>query len=150
MVLDSICLAIGPRDEDRLDVLSETVLEVATPTDAHVIIAYTYTEEEFGDTVAALEFDGPPMAADPDDVAGEDDGVQELRSTFEEAGLEVSVRGVVGQHGPAVADFAAEVEADRVVIGGRKRSPTGKAVFGSTAQEVLLSSPVPVTFVRGD
>lgn len=46
--------------------------------------------------------------------------------------------------------LAEEIDADLVVIGGRRRSPTGKAVFGSIAQEVLLNAPCPVTFVRGD
>jgi len=44
--------------------------------------------------------------------------------------------------------LAAEVDADLVVVSGRKRTPTGKAVFGSTAQTVLLDAPCPVTFVR--
>ncbi|PSP66736.1 universal stress protein, partial [Halobacteriales archaeon QH_6_68_27] len=46
--------------------------------------------------------------------------------------------------------LAAETDADLVVVGGRKRSPAGKAVFGSTAQEVMLESPCPVTFVRNE
>ncbi|MDX1746824.1 MAG: universal stress protein, partial [Halobacteriales archaeon] len=59
-------------------------------------------------------------------------------------------RGAVGERGETVVEIATEVGADRIVIGGRSRSPTGKAVFGSTAQEILLSAPCPVTFVRGD
>ena len=44
--------------------------------------------------------------------------------------------------------IADEVDADMIVLGGRGRSPAGKALFGSTTQEVLLGSPCPVTFVR--
>jgi nucleotide-binding universal stress UspA family protein len=45
---------------------------------------------------------------------------------------------------------ARDVDADMVVTGGRKRSPAGKAVFGSTAQKVLMNAPCPVTFVRSE
>ncbi|MFC6725130.1 universal stress protein, partial [Halobium palmae] len=76
--------------------------------------------------------------------------LREIASAFEEAGVDYEVRGVIGDKGKAIVDLAGDVEADRVLVGGRKRSPTGKAVFGSTAQEVILSSPCPVTFVRAD
>jgi nucleotide-binding universal stress UspA family protein len=50
--------------------------------------------------------------------------------------------------GQRLVELADEVDADMVVLGGRNRSPAGKALFGSTAQEVMLGSSCPVTFVR--
>ena len=46
-----------------------------------------------------------------------------------------------------ILGLAEEYEADQIVMGSRKRSPTGKVIFGSVAQQVLLESPIPVTVV---
>jgi nucleotide-binding universal stress UspA family protein len=84
------------------------------------------------------------------DLARRLDSVRQVVRALEESGVSVDVDGRVGNPGAAVASVAADLAADRVVVGGQNRSPTGKAVFGSTAQDVLLSAPCPVTFVRRD
>lgn len=44
---------------------------------------------------------------------------------------------------------AREAEADQIVLGGRKRSPVGKAVFGSVVQNVILNADRPVLTIGG-
>ena len=47
-----------------------------------------------------------------------------------------------------VVDLAAEISAELIVIGLRRRSPVGKLLLGSAAQDILLDSTVPVLAVR--
>lgn len=56
----------------------------------------------------------------------------------------VTVKGRVGEIVTEVLDEAQRIDASYVVIGGRKRSPSGKALFGSNTQSVLLSADRPV------
>ncbi|MBZ6494259.1 universal stress protein [Natrinema longum] len=150
MTLDTVLLAVGPRDADRSEQLAETVLEVASPADATVVLAHVFTDDEYDDVLDRLEFDERLEEADPDNVAARHSTIQDLQSVLEEHDVDYEIRGAVGEHGPSIVELATSAGADRVVVGGRRRSPTGKAVFGSTAQEVLLSAPCPVTFVRHD
>ena len=149
MTLQTMLLAVGPGDADRAEALADAVTEVAGPTGARVVLAHVFTDDEYDEVLDRLEYD-PMDEVDPDEVAARHATVRELTRAFDEAGVEYEVKGRVGPHGKSIVQLAKEVRADRVVVGGRKRSPTGKAVFGSTAQEVMLNAPAPVTFVRGD
>jgi nucleotide-binding universal stress UspA family protein len=78
--------------------------------------------------------------------------VREASDLLEEAGIEYTVTESSGDPAEAIIDTADEVDADLIVIGGRKRSPAGKALFGSVTQTVILSAgrPVMVTGVPDD
>lgn len=58
-----------------------------------------------------------------------------------------NARGAVGDPADTILDAAEWLEARYVVVGGRKRSPVGKAIFGSTSQQVLLNAERPVVTV---
>ena len=56
--------------------------------------------------------------------------------------------GLEGEEAARIVQYVSKVEADYVVIGGRKRSPVGKAMFGSVSQSVLLNADCPVLLVK--
>lgn len=44
-----------------------------------------------------------------------------------------------GEQATAILDVAKETDCDHVFLHGRRRSPTGKAIFGDTTQSVILN-----------
>ncbi len=152
MSLDTILLAVGPGDDDRTDALAEAVREVAIPTGATVVLAHVFSESEYDEVCRRYAVEEAVDVEDisPDDVAARHETIRALAATLDADGVAHEVRGAVGDRGRTIVDLATVLDADRVVVGGRQRTPTGKVVFGSTAQRVLLSAPCPVTFVRGD
>jgi nucleotide-binding universal stress UspA family protein len=60
---------------------------------------------------------------------------------------------LVGRVGDPVEEILAEADRRSVrylVIGGRKRTPVGKAVFGSKTQSILLTADQPVVTVMSE
>ncbi len=152
MALETILLAVGASDEDRLDRLAETAADIAGPAGATVALAHVFTDDEYAQARENLDFDVDSEVT-PDVIARRHLTVRELSDAMEEADVEYTEHGRLADEddvGEGIVALAGDVGADVVIIGGRQRSPAGKAVFGSTAQEVLLSAPCPVTFVRGD
>lgn len=64
---------------------------------------------------------------------------------------DVTFRGHVGDPAEQILGEADRIDARFLVIGGRKRTPVGKAVFGSITQSILLNAELPVvTVMHGD
>lgn len=87
---------------------------------------------------------------DREDAADTESQLDEVRSQLTAAGVEHEVRQLVRGLDPAedLINVAAEVSADLIVIGLRRRSPVGKLILGSNAQRILLDAPCPVLAVK--
>ena len=83
------------------------------------------------------------------------DKVEEVAQSFaEKACTNVTSNyravGLVGDTVSTVLDYADDQDARYLVIGGRKRSPAGKALFGSVTQSILMNTDRPVLAVMLD
>ena len=75
--------------------------------------------------------------------------VRRARETLEEAGVDCAHYEASGDPADELLAAAADIDADAICVSGRKRRPTGKAVFGSVTQDVILGSDRPVFAVPG-
>lgn len=72
-----------------------------------------------------------------------------INSTLDST-VDITAKGRVGDVVVEIQKEADRVDAKYIVIGGRNRSPSGKAVFGSHTQSILLSAERPVLTVMTD
>lgn len=79
-----------------------------------------------------------------------DEQTAALSAKIEQEGVACTIRRERATHQPAeeILATAEEVGAEMIVLGLRRRSPTGKLLFGSTAQQVLLGADCPVMGVK--
>lgn len=152
MALEKILIAVGPGDPERSVTLMKTVVDVAGPAGAEVVLAHVFDEDEYRNALRNLDY-GSNDRPDPDEIVARYERLRDMGNRLEENGIDYDQRGVLHEgeeKGEAIVDLAETEDVGMIFVGGRKRSPTGKAVFGSTPQYVMMNAPCPVTFVRSD
>jgi len=87
---------------------------------------------------------------DREDAIESEAQLEEVKAELRHSGVGHEVRQLVRGMDPAedLVNVAAEVSAELIVIGLRRRSPVGKLILGSNAQRVLLDAPCPVLAVK--
>lgn len=148
MALERILLSVGPDDWDHLDGLVDSTADVAESTGATVYVLYVFPRNDYEELRERMGAERTSGGLSPDDVATRHESVRIPVGRLDELGIDFEIRGVGGGDPSAqVVRKADELDAD-VVVGGAKRSPAGKAVFGDHAQQVLLDAPCPVLYVK--
>jgi len=152
MSLETILVTLDADDSDAIERLAETAVDIAQPAGAQVVVAQVFSNGEYDKARDRLQFDQDSEVS-PDVVAERMVGVRKLTELLAEAGVEHQVRGRLtngSDDGELLAALGEEHNVDLAIVGGRGRTPAGKAVFGSTAQTLMLTAGYPVTFVRTD
>jgi nucleotide-binding universal stress UspA family protein len=118
-----VVLAVAPADEHR-DAKAEAVLGL--PGAAGTVRATVVHVADPGTDVTAI----PSVAA--------------VLERFEDAGVACRARRGEGRPTRALLDAATAVDADRIVVAGRRRSPAGKLQLHPGARQVALNADCPV------
>lgn len=70
--------------------------------------------------------------------------VRRARERLDDAGIQIELEESSGEPAEAIIRLAEEEDADMICVAGRKRTPTGKVLFGSVTQAVILDTDRPV------
>lgn len=116
-------------DADRARAQARAISKLPHAGDIHVTVLHVFSGSN-------------PEGASVGDVAA----VRRAREILVESGIEVSLEETSGNPADEILDTAIEDDVDLITVSGRRRSPAGKALFGSTSQEVLLNADRPVLF----
>lgn len=72
---------------------------------------------------------------------------EDLGESLLAADVDFAVEGAFGDKANRILAASEEFECNHILMTGRRRSPTGKAVFGDVSQQVVLNAEVPVTLI---
>lgn len=136
-----IVAAISNSDQSR-DIAARAD-ELARAFDDELHLVHVIEETEYTRIVEKQSNNRETDTGSPEDNAAIQaaDGLEEVISA------DYEVIGRVGNPGKKVVEYAEEVDARYLVVGGRARSPVGKAIFGSVTQSILLSTDRPVVAI---
>lgn len=121
MAQKTVLLAVDD-DTDRSQKQAQLVCDLFEPDSVTVIVQHNFSMDDTETTLADLP------------------SVDTAESTLTDAGFEVKLHETTGKPGVSIVDTAEQFDADVICLYARRRSPTGKVLFGSTAQDVILST----------
>jgi nucleotide-binding universal stress UspA family protein len=143
-----ILAAVGEKQgQDRI---IQTAHDLATAYDDELRVLHVIPEEEADEHLDAIKSIGEFSDTS---FTVEIDRAEYIAETLIERALPEDAReravpaGGIGDPGDEILSYASTLDPRYLVIGGRKRSPVGKALFGSVTQSVILAADKPVVSV---
>lgn len=123
--MKDVLLALDESDE-RAIAQAETISELFETGDIRAHILHDFVDNPEGASVIQVG------------------SVKHATDVLEEDGIEIEYHEGSGDPAESIIQMADDLDVDAIVLAGRKRSPTGKLLFGSVTQEVILNTERPV------
>ncbi|MCL9815453.1 universal stress protein [Natronocalculus amylovorans] len=140
-----IILAAVDNSEHGAEVVAEAAA-LATAYDLPVHAIHALTRSEFVNTGRERAHERKEMSMQE----MRDRAQKRAQRALDAAGVSGTAVGKIGKPGDEISKYATANDARYIVVGPRRRSRTGKAVFGSVTQSVILQSEQPVVTVMMD
>jgi nucleotide-binding universal stress UspA family protein len=142
-------LAVVEASESAKELVREAG-QLAAGVGAKLVLIHVTTNEEYEDTRTSLEripnLESSYTAGQA--LEGARQFAQDIgREVLDGIDVEYDAIGRVGDERDQILDSANDLDCDHVFLAGRKRSPTGKALFGDRTQAVILDFDGAVTVV---
>ncbi|RQG94899.1 universal stress protein [Natrarchaeobius chitinivorans] len=149
-----VLIPVDERESTAVAVVDTLLAMPGDPADYRAVVMNVHTEASGGlstdQKVGTSADDGGRGDTEFFDEVDLPASVTTAVDRLEDAGVDATVRREQGDVAKQIVSVAREIDTDLVVMSGRKRSPSGKVLFGSVTQSVLLSADVPVTVVMHD
>ncbi|SFB87513.1 Nucleotide-binding universal stress protein, UspA family [Halobiforma haloterrestris] len=140
-------------ESERAKDVAETAYDLAAAYDDTLVPFHAIPNEEYTAHKESLE--GIPGMQGLS-ISQEEDSAKEFArkivlESVDDVDLDrIQPEGRVGDVTESILSRAESLEPRYLVIGGRRLSPTGKALFGNTTQQVLLNADCPVVTLMDD
>ncbi|WP_042663416.1 universal stress protein [Haloferax sp. ATB1] len=140
-------------EEPNSEEAVQLAYEIAQKYDDTLVALHVIPNKEFAaykESLTSLpEFDDYSFTQEADKAADIAEKILEIYLDDFDSTM-VETRGRVGNHSSEILYEADSLEPRFIVIGGRRKSPVGKAIFGNTIQDVLLNAQSPVVTTMRD
>lgn len=132
---------------DRVPVVLEEAETLARAFDDAIHVVYALSQSDFVNLEqTAYEDTGRALPMDEIEAFAE----RYAAKVAADLTVEHEAVGLVGDPADEIVAYADEVDARYIVVSARKRSPAGKALFGSVTQSVLLNAGRPVVAITSE
>lgn len=113
-------------DDDHVEKQVEAVLDLPGRDEVHAHLFHDFTDNPSGASIGQIA------------------AARHAREDLEDAGIEVTLHEASGDPAESILETARELDVNAICVASRKRTPTGKVLFGSVTQAVILGADRPV------